>query len=512
MNYANFFQKNILSHFFITFAFVLNLVIPKQMAQFTNPKGTRDMLPNMMAKREYLFKILKKVFENHAFVPIETPAFERMDTLMGKYGEEGDKLLFKILNSGNFLQKAKILDDLYEKSAEELNDTQRKNLQEFTRNISEKGLRYDLTIPMARFVAQHRNELIFPFKRYQIQPVWRADRPQKGRYQEFYQCDVDIIGSNSLWDEIECIQIFDAVFKALNLPVTLVINNRKILEAFITQIGQKDNFEKITNIIDKTDKIGVENAKKELKKLEIDELTQLRIFEFTCLGIDEDSGKIRAAEEQFNMLLTNSLYALSGNKLAEEGIQEMRFILDIVSKNNLSTKIHFSTHLVRGLSYYTGTIFEVIPNDKNVKIGSIAAGGRYDNLTDLFGLKNVSGIGISFGAERIYDVLETLDLFPKKLDYKVDLFFLNFGEEYMQELYPLFSILRQKYSLDFYSRAEKIKKQMNYANDRKAAYVLSYGEDEKKVQKIKIKNMETGVEIEILYSSLSTININSIVW
>ena len=250
--------------FFIIFAFVLNLVIPKKMAQFTNPKGTRDMLPNMMAKREYLFNILKKVFENHAFLPIETPAFERMDTLMGKYGDEGDKLLFKILNSGNFLQKAKISDNFYDKNAEELNDEQRKNLQEYSKNISEKGLRYDLTIPMARFVAQHRNELIFPFKRYQIQPVWRADRPQKGRYQEFYQCDVDIIGSHSLWDEIECIQIFEAVFKALNLPVTLLINNRKILEAFIIQIGQKDNFEKITNIIDKADKIGKDNVQKEL--------------------------------------------------------------------------------------------------------------------------------------------------------------------------------------------------------------------------------------------------------
>ena len=462
-----------------------------------NPKGTRDILPEMMIKRQYLFGKIRRLFEHHAFVQIETPAFERTEVLLGKYGEEGDKLIFKILNSGNFLEHVDVNNpNFVNKNYEELTAEERKELQKNVKKISDKGLRYDLTIPLARFVAQHQAAIFFPFKRYQIQTVWRADRPQKGRYQEFYQCDADILGSESKWDELECLTLFDELFTELQLPVVIHLNHRKILEAFIQKIGAIEYFEKITTIIDKLDKIGWQGVYQDLEKLNLDKKTLKQLDDFLHLEGDNFEKLNRLSE------------LLKGEVLAQEALEELNFLLQIWEKNQYKNILKLDLHLVRGLNYYTGAIFEVTA--LQVKMGSIASGGRYANLTDFFGLKNKSGIGLSFGAERIFDILEELNLFPTDLTISIDFFFLNFGDLYLKELFPLIQQLRKKYKVDYYSRADKIKKQMKYADERNAKYVLSYGEDEQKEGKIKLRNMQTGEERKIFLKNLQDIDINFI--
>ena len=370
--------------------------------QVSTPKGTRDFGPAEMNRRNYIFNTIKEVFHNYGFSQIETPAMENLSTLLGKYGAEGDKLLFKILNSGNFTDKI---------SKESL-DAQ--NYIEITNNISEKGLRYDLTVPFARFVVQHRNDIVFPFKRYQIQPVWRADKPQKGRYREFYQCDVDIIGSKSLFNEFELIQIIDDVFAKLGISVTLKLNNRKILSGIAEAIGEADKFVAITVAIDKIDKIGLEKVEDELRANELSEdaIVKLRPI-LTNKGNTDETFKL--------------IESIIGNtETGKAGIEEMNVIFGYIRDHKLGINVELDLSLARGLNYYTGAIFEVKAND--VEIGSICGGGRYDNLTGIFGLKDVSGVGVSFGADRIYDVMTQLELFPKQTDEYSTALLVNFGE------------------------------------------------------------------------------------
>ena len=370
----------------------------------STPKGTRDFLPAEVAKRNYIFDTIRSSFETYGFSPIETPSFELSSTLLGKYGEEGDRLIFKILNSGDKVRKADL---------EALKDG---NLARFSNSLAEKALRYDLTVPFARFVVQHQNELAFPFKRYQIQPVWRADRPQKGRYQEFYQCDVDVVGSDSLLYEVDFVLLFDEVLSNLKIPnFTVKINNRKILSGIAEVCGEEDKIIAITVAIDKLDKIGVEGVVKELRVKEISESALERI-----MPLFEITGSTKERLAQMKSYLESSEIGL-------KGIEELEFVLDQANELGVnSDNIEFDVTLARGLNYYTGAIFEVVANDVN--IGSICGGGRYDDLTGVFGMSGVSGVGVSFGADRIYDVLEELDLFPSTVDNRLDVLFVNFGE------------------------------------------------------------------------------------
>lgn len=448
------------------------------MAQKTTiPKGTRDFSPNEAIKRNYIFKNIKKVFQVYGYQPIETPAMENLSTLMGKYGEEGDKLLFKILNSGDFLTKT-------DQENWTKNDTQKLSSQ-----ISEKGLRYDLTVPFARFVVQHRNEIQFPFKRYQIQPVWRADKPQKGRYREFYQCDVDVIGSNSLLNEVELIKIIDDIYKHLNINVVTKINNRKILVGIAETIGQPDKIIDITVAIDKLDKIGLEKVNKELVEKGIAEESVKKLQPILKLSGTNDEKLAQISD------------VLKNSEIGKQGILEMQSIFEMLTLLSVKSKVELDLTLARGLNYYTGAIFEVKALD--VEIGSITGGGRYDNLTGIFGMPDVSGVGISFGADRIYDVMEQLELFPDETNSFTELFFINFGEKEQNYCLPIVQQLRENgIRTEIYPEPAKMKKQMSYANARNIPFVALVGENEMNTEQITLKDMERGKQIKVTVNQI----------
>ena len=441
-------------------------------------KGTRDFLPLQMQRRNYIFDTIKEVYRAHGFQQIETPALENLDTLMGKYGEEGDKLLFKILNSGDFTENK---------------DLTSGNYKQITKQICEKGLRYDLTVPFARFVVNHSNEISFPFKRYQIQPVWRADRPQKGRYREFYQCDADIIGSESLLNEVELSEIIREVFAKLNLKTLIKFNNRKILLAIAQYIGKENQLTDITVAIDKLDKIGYDNVVKELRESkgfsqeDIDKLTPI----LTLSGSNEEK-----IAELKDILTTET---------ARKGIEETEFVLSRCKDLGMED-IELDLTLARGLNYYTGAIMEVKARD--VEMGSICGGGRYDNLTGIFGKEGLSGVGISFGADRIYDCLEQLNLFPEELSSQTDVLFVNFGEKESLFAQKTARMLREKgVKAEVYPDNAKLKKQMNYANDRHIRFVVLAGEEEIRQNEVSLKDMLTGeqqsIPVEEIVSRIS---------
>lgn len=431
------------------------------------PKGTRDFSPEEMAKRNYIFNTIRDVYHLYGFQQIETPAMENLSTLMGKYGEEGDKLLFKILNSGDCFSGI---------SCEELLE---KNPVKFAAKACEKGLRYDLTVPFARFVVQHRNEISFPFKRYQIQPVWRADRPQKGRYREFYQCDGDVVGSDSLINEVELIQIMDEVFHRFGIRVCIKMNNRKILSGIAEILGAADKIVDITVAIDKLDKIGLEKVNDELREKGLSEEAISKLQPVIMLS-GTNREKIASLKE-----------ILATSETGMKGIAEMEFILDRIEKFALRAELELDLTLARGLNYYTGAIFEVKALD--VQIGSITGGGRYDNLTGVFGMEGVSGVGISFGADRIFDVLNQLDLYPKDALQTTQLLFVNFGEKEEAYLLPLVAQVRAAgIRTELYPESAKMKKQMSYADTKKIPYVAIVGETEMTEGKINVKNMITG--------------------
>ncbi len=433
----------------------------------TIPKGTRDFLPNEMAKRNYIFNTIKEVFRLYGFNQIETPAMENLSTLMGKYGEEGDKLLFKILNSGDYLANVSA-DELVTKESNKL-----------VNKFSEKGLRYDLTVPFARFVVQYRDKITFPFKRYQIQPVWRADRPQKGRYREFFQCDADIVGSDSLVNEVELIQLIDDVFTRLQLNVLIKLNNRKILSGIAELIGEHDKIVDITVAIDKYEKIGLENVQKEL----LEKGLTLHAIE-TITPIITLSGDNGTKLEMLKKVLATSSVGM-------EGIQELQTVLNYVAGLNLKTAIEIDLTLARGLNYYTGAILEVKSLD--VQIGSITGGGRYDNLTGVFGMQGVSGVGISFGADRIYDVLNQLELYPKEKMNQTNVLVLPFGEkEQVYGLEIVKELRKNGIAAELYPDVVKIKKQLAYADNNGIPYVILIGENEINTQTLTLKNMLTG--------------------
>jgi histidyl-tRNA synthetase len=433
------------------------------------PKGTRDFTPQEMANRNYIFNTIKDVFRLYGFQQIETPAMENLSTLMGKYGEEGDKLLFKILNSGDFLTDT---------TDEELND---RNVVKLTNKISEKGLRYDLTVPFARFVVQNRDKISFPFKRYQIQPVWRADRPQKGRYREFYQCDVDVVGSDSLLNELELIQIVDEVYRRLKIRVIIKINNRKILSGIAEIIGEAEKITDITVAIDKMDKIGIEKVNEEIasKGISPEAIEKLQ-------PILKLSG---TNAEKLNQLKE----VLASSEIGLKGIAEMETIFSLCDTMQIQTPIELDLTLARGLNYYTGAIFEVKALD--VQIGSITGGGRYDNLTGVFGMEGVSGVGISFGADRIYDVLNQLELYPETSTEQTQILFVSFGEKELMFCLPWINDLRNSgINTEIYPEPAKMKKQMSYADNKRIPFVAIVGETEMQANKVMLKDMKSGVQ------------------
>ncbi|OIP50793.1 MAG: histidine--tRNA ligase [Flavobacteriaceae bacterium CG2_30_34_30] len=439
------------------------------------PKGTRDFSPQEVAKRSYIMETIKKCFQLYGFQPIETPSFENSETLMGKYGEEGDRLIFKILNSGEYLNKVE--EDFFSI----------KNSAWLTPKISEKALRYDLTVPFARYVVQHQNEITFPFKRYQMQPVWRADRPQKGRFREFWQCDADVVGSDSLWQEVELVQLYDDVFEKLKLNGSSIkINNRKILSGIAEVIGAEDKLIDFTVAIDKLDKIGEEGVKKELlekgiSKRAIENLQPL--FSFT--GSNEDK-------------LNSLSQLLATSETGRKGIEEVRFVIKTIQSLGLkSSKLELDVTLARGLNYYTGAIFEVSA-PKKVQMGSIGGGGRYDDLTGIFGLKGVSGVGISFGLDRMYLVLEELGLFPKTVEENTKVLFINFGEaEALYAMQAITALRKNNIASELYPEAVKMGKQLTYADKRTIPYVIVAGGNELQTKTFTLKNMKSG-EQEII--------------
>lgn len=448
------------------------------MAQKTSiPKGTRDFSPLVMNKRNYIFKTIESVFKLYGFSQIETPAMENLSTLMGKYGEEGDKLLFKVLNSGDYISKV------------DENILKERNSIKITNKISEKGLRYDLTVPFARYVVQHQNEITFPFKRYQIQPVWRADRPQKGRYREFYQCDIDVIGNNSLLNEIEIIKITDEIFFRFDINVTIKINNRKILQGIAESFNQPDKIIDIAVAIDKLDKIGIDEVAKELEKNNISS----ELITFFKKSITNNS---------FSIDNLNQLFIDKKSETGKLGISELKYIKDYLKDINLKkAKIEFDFSLARGLNYYTGAIFEVKSTD--VEIGSITGGGRYDNLSEIFGLKNISGVGISFGADRIYDVLENLNKFPQEIDNTTKILFVNFGETEEKHCLKLLDKIRDYgINAEIYPSSAKLKKQITYCNNKNIPFVALIGENEMLENKITLKIMKTGEQISVNFNKL----------
>ncbi|TDN85227.1 histidyl-tRNA synthetase [Salegentibacter sp. 24] len=444
------------------------------------PKGTRDFNPAEVAKRNYIFDKIRTEFKKFGFQPIETPSFENSDTLMGKYGEEGDRLIFKILNSGDFLKKAN--SQAYET----------KDSLKITPSISEKALRYDLTVPFARYVVQHQNEIDFPFKRYQIQPVWRADRPQKGRFREFFQCDADVVGSKSKWQEVEFIQLYDAVFSALKLKeVSIKINNRKVLSGFAEVIGEKDKIIDFTIALDKLDKIGEEGV----------------IQEMLTKGISENAIKriqpIFNLKGNFTEKIAGIKEILRDSEIGKEGIKELEFVERAIAEIPLKTAtLDLDVTLARGLNYYTGAIFEVSA-PKNVKMGSIGGGGRYDDLTGIFGLKDMSGVGISFGLDRIYLVLEELNLFPEAVTHNTKALFINFGDQ--EALYALKAVNRlraENIIAELFPDDTKMKKQMNYANKREIPFVILAGDKEIQAEEFTLKNMKSGEQQQVDFAEL----------
>ena len=443
-------------------------------------KGTRDFNAIEVAKRQYIISTIKKQFELFGFQPIETPSFETSETLMGKYGEEGDRLIFKILNSGHYTKK--ISDDIYASRSEKL----------ITPIISEKALRYDLTVPFARYVVQHQNEISFPFKRYQIQPVWRADRPQKGRYREFYQCDADVIGSNSLWQEVEFVLLYDAVFTALKLEgVTIKINNRKILSGIAEVIGEEDKLIDFTVALDKLDKIGIDGVKNEMRSKGISENAINKINPLLSL-----KGDFETQVDTLSSILRTS-------EVGKQGINELMFINQFIAESPLETaQLQLDVTLARGLNYYTGAIIEVkAPNQ--VEMGSIGGGGRYDDLTGIFGLRNMSGVGISFGLDRIYLVLEELGLFPETISQNTQVLFINFGENEARHCVKTIQNLRQQgIKAELYPDAIKMGKQMGYADKRDIPYVVLLGDKEIENQTLTLKNMKTRDQKEFNFSEL----------
>ncbi|MCL2413457.1 MAG: histidine--tRNA ligase [Bacteroidales bacterium] len=442
------------------------------------PKGTRDFAPQEMMKRNYIFETIRRVFERYTYLPIETPAMENLSTLLGKYGEEGDRLLFKILNSGDFSGGIDFSQD-----SKKLSTT-----------ICEKGLRYDLTVPFARFVVQHQNELTFPFKRYQIQPVWRADRPQKGRYREFFQCDVDVIGSTSLLNEAELLSIIDEVYKKLKIRVVTKINNRKILAGIAETIGFPDKIVDITIAIDKLDKIGLEKVNEELgTKISVEAIAKLQ--------------PILLMKGSFSEKIETLKAALSRSEIGMKGIAEMVELFEYIDDLKLNMPCELDLTLARGLNYYTGSIFEVKALD--TAMGSICGGGRYDDLTGIFGLKNMSGVGVSFGADRIYDVMTDLNLFPESSNVGSQILFVNFGRAETRTILPILKRLREeKIACELYPDTAKMQKQFNYANNNHIPYVAIIGEDEIKNNAITIRNMQTGhqekVSVEQLVNVMTT--------
>ncbi|GHT88045.1 histidine--tRNA ligase [Bacteroidia bacterium] len=442
------------------------------------PKGTRDFSPEEMAKRNYIFDTIRSVFYLYGFKQIETPAMENLSTLMGKYGEEGDKLLFKILNSGDFLSDVKP------------EDLANRNLVHLTNQMCEKGLRYDLTVPFARFVVMHRNEISFPFKRFQIQPVWRADRPQKGRYREFFQCDADIVGSDSLLNEVELVQIIDEVFQRFGIRVCIKINNRKILSGIAEIIGEADKITDITVAIDKLDKIGLEKVNEEL------------LFKGIAPEAIEKLQPVILLSGSNREKLATLKFTLQSSETGMKGIEELETILNKVDLLNIHNPLELDLTLARGLNYYTGAIFEVKALD--VQIGSITGGGRYDNLTGVFGMPDVSGVGISFGADRIFDVLNQLNLYPENSSQRTQVLFVNFGEKEENYILPLLSGLRKAgIHAEIYPEAAKMKKQMSYANDNQIAFVVIAGESEIQDNKVSVKNMLTGEQQLVAVDALS---------
>ena len=433
----------------------------------TIPKGTRDFSPIEMAKRNYIFNTIKDVYALYGFQQIETPAMETLQTLMGKYGEEGDKLLFKVLNSGDYMNKV---------SDEDLKE---RNSLHLAAKLCEKGLRYDLTVPFARYVVMHRDELQLPFKRYQIQPVWRADRPQKGRYREFYQCDADVVGSDSLLNEVELMQIVDTVFTRFGVRVQIKINNRKILTGIAEVIGEADKIVDITVAIDKLDKIGIENVNEELRSVGISEEAIQKLQPIISL-----SGTNEEKLDTISKVLATSETGL-------KGVEENRFILNTLSKSGLKNEIQLDLTLARGLNYYTGAIFEVKALD--TPMGSITGGGRYDNLTGIFGMPGLSGVGISFGADRIYDVLNALDLYPKEAVNGTHVLFINFGERETEYCLPIVRQCREAgISTEMFPDKSKMKKQMAYANGKNIPFVVLAGDNEIAEGKVTLKDMATG--------------------
>ncbi|MPQ45809.1 histidine--tRNA ligase [Marinifilum sp. N1E240] len=436
------------------------------------PKGTRDFSPVEMVKRNYIFNTIKEVFQLYGFMPIETPSMENLSTLMGKYGEEGDKLLFKVLNSGDFISKVR---------DEQL---QEKNSVKLTTKISEKGLRYDLTVPFARYVVQHRNEISFPFKRYQIQPVWRADRPQKGRYREFYQCDVDVIGSNSLLNEVELIQIVDEVYRRLLLNVVVKLNNRKILAGIAEIIGEAEKIVDITVAIDKLDKIGLDNVNKELVEKGIS-AKAIETLQPIILLAGTNNEKLAKLKE-----------LLASSEIGMKGIEELETVFNYLNNLDVKTEVELDLTLARGLNYYTGAIFEV--KSKDMEFGSITGGGRYDDLTGIFGLKDVSGVGISFGADRIYDVMEQMEKFPEETAETTKVLFINFGEKEEKFCLPILAKLRANgINSEIYPASQKMKKQMTYANNKNIPFVIMVGETEMEEGLVSLKDMDTGEQLKL---------------
>ena len=441
------------------------------------PKGTRDFSPAEMGRRNYIFDTIRQVFKLHGYRPIETPAMENLSTLMGKYGEEGDKLLFRILNSGEYLRGV-------DHSLVENEDYPR-----LTSKICEKGLRYDLTVPFARFVVQHRNELQFPFKRYQIQPVWRADRPQKGRYREFYQCDADVVGSDSLLNEIELLQMIDEVFRRLGINITIKLNNRKVLAGIAELIGEPDKLIDITVAIDKIDKIGIDNVNSELRErgLSDDAVNRLQ-------PILQISGTVKERLETLRKLLEE-------NPTGTKGVEELTTVINGVEAIGLDAELDLDVSLARGLNYYTGTIIEVKARD--VAIGSITGGGRYDNLTGIFGMPGISGVGISFGADRIYDVLNTLNLYPDETQTGTRIMFVNFGHsESIASLKMIKALRSAGISAEIYPEPAKMKKQMGYADALHIPFVAIIGENEIKNGTVTLKDMTTGEQQQLTVDSL----------
>ena len=444
------------------------------------PKGTRDFSPSEVAKRQYIIQIIKSNFEKFGFQPIETPSFENSDTLMGKYGEEGDRLIFKILNSGDYLAKANVT------------HLENKDSTKLTSSISEKALRYDLTVPFARYVVQHQNEIEFPFKRYQIQPVWRADRPQKGRFREFFQCDADVVGSKSLWQEVELVQLYDTVFTTLGIEgVTIKINNRKILSGIAEVIGASDKLIDFTVALDKLDKIGEDGVKKEMieKGIEEDAIRKVQpLFNFT--------GSISEKIEKLSDLLSASNEGM-------KGVEELRFICDNVAKLGLSSAIlDLDVTLARGLNYYTGAIFEVAP-PKSVAMGSIGGGGRYDDLTGIFGLKNMSGVGISFGLDRIYLVIDELNLFPETVTATSKALFINYGDN--EALYAMQAIQKLRASeikVELYPDNAKVAKQFQHADKRGIPYAVIIGAQEMETNSYSLKNLSSGEQLLLDFEQL----------